>query len=262
MNQNERCGWLIRGLLQEQGLESQIDIPLDLLSRKRLLRTLMNVRPPKPADPKWLQIQDGYYQEELRNSAIVDAAGLPEIVPGISLWRGDITQIQADAIVNAANHTLLGCFIPHHGCIDNAVHSCAGVQLRLACHDFMEKQEALEPIGQAVLTPGFNLPAKWVLHTVGPQVHGVLTARHIEQLESCYRSCLQKAQSCQFHTLVFCCIATGEYHFPSLAAAQIAVSTVQKFIAENEMPKKVIFNVFQQRDEQIYQTLLNKQNKF
>lgn len=262
MNQNERCGWLIRGLLEEQGLENQIDMPTDLLSGKRLLRALMNVRPPKPADPKWLEIQDAYYQEELRNSAIIDAAALPEIAPGISLWRGDITKIKADAIVNAANNALLGCFIPHHGCIDNAIHSYAGVQLRLTCREFMEKQGAPEPIGQAVLTPGFNLPAKWVLHTVGPQVHGVLTTLHIEQLEACYRSCLQKAQSCQFHTLVFCCIATGEYHFPSLAAARIAVSTVMNYKAENEVPEKVVFNVFQQRDEQIYQALLTGHNKF
>lgn len=193
MNQNERCGWLIRGLLEEQGLENQIDMPTDLLSRKQLLRALMNVRPPKPVDSKWLEIQDAYYQEELRNSAIIDAAALPEIIPGISLWRGDITKIKVDAIVNAANNALLGCFIPHHGCIDNAVHSYAGIQLRLACHEFMEKQDVPEPIGQAVLTPGFNLPAKWVLHTVGPQVHGVLTPQHCKQLEACYRSCLAKS---------------------------------------------------------------------
>ena len=252
MNQDERCTWLIRQLLREQRWEEQIEIPDQFSQRQHLLRGLMNVRPPWPMHPKWLRIQDDYLQTELNSSVISEAATLPELEPGISLWQGDITKIKADAIVNAANNALLGCFIPNHGCIDNAIHSAAGIQLRLACQTLRENQKMPEPVGQAEITPGFNLPALWVLHTVGPQVRGVLTSRHCEQLAACYTACLQKAAACQLKTLVFCCISTGEYHFPSQTAAQIAIRTVRTFLRKNDEPLKVVFNVFRDHDAQLY----------
>ncbi len=256
MNQEERCVWLIRQLLREQRWEDQIEIPDQFPQCQRLLRGLMNVRPPWPADPEWLRMQDDYLQTELNSYVIPDAAVLPELEPGISLWQGDITKIKADAIVNAANNALLGCFIPNHGCIDNAIHSAAGIQLRLACQTLMEKQKMPEPVGQAKITPGFNLPASWVLHTVGPQIQGVLKPRHCEQLASCYTACLQKAADFQLKTLVFCCVSTGEYHFPPQTAAPIAIRTVRTFLARSGYPIKVIFNVFRDQDAQLYRSLL------
>ena len=256
MNQQERCVWLIRQLLREQRWEDQIEIPDQFPQCQRLLRGLMNVRPPWPADPEWLRIQADYLQTELNSSVIPDATELPELEPGISLWQGDITKIKADAIVNAANNALLGCFIPNHGCIDNAIHSAAGIQLRQACQTLMEKQKMPEPVGQAKITPGFNLPASWVLHTVGPQIQGVLKPRHCEQLASCYTACLQKAADFQLKTLVFCCISTGEYHFPPQTAAPIAIRTVRTFLARSGYPFKVIFNVFRDQDAQLYRSLL------
>ena len=256
MNQQERCVWLIRQLLREQRWEDQIEIPDQFPQCQRLLRGLMNVRPHWPADPEWLRTQDDYLQTELNSSVIPDAAALPELEPGISLWQGDITKIKADAIVNAANNALLGCFIPNHGCIDNAIHSAAGIQLRLACQILMEKQKMPEPVGQAKITPGFNLPASWVLHTVGPQIQGVLKPRHCEQLASCYTVCLQKAADFQLKTLVFCCVSTGEYHFPPQTAAPIAIRTVRTFLDRSGYPFKVIFNVFRDQDAQLYRSLL------
>ena len=262
MTQAERRKYLITALIKEQPQYSNLVIPEDEQEEKYLLRSLFNIRMPQPVNQKFLEVQDAYLQEEIEQHGITRIEDLQPIQQGIYLWQGDITTLQCDAIVNAANRQMLGCFCPNHGCIDNAIHTFAGVQLRLACAELMKEQKHEETTGSAKITPAFNLPCQYVIHTVGPIVGDCLRKQDEMLLSSCYRSCLQKAQSCQFHTLVFCCIATGEYHFPSLAAAQIAVSTVQKFIAENEMPKKVIFNVFQQRDEQIYQTLLNKQNKF
>ena len=256
MNQQERCVWLIRQLLREQRWEDQIEIPDQFPQCQRLLRGLMNVRPPWPADPEWLRIQDDYLQTELNSSVIPDATELPELEPGISLWQGDITKIKADAIVNAANNALLGCFIPNHGCIDNAIHSAAGIQLRQACQTLMEKQKMPEPVGQAKITPGFNLPAQYVLHTVGPIVNGRPTEEDEALLASCYRSCLELARQNQIGSVAFCCISTGEFHFPNQRAAEIAIQTVRQYQKRTNSGMRVIFNVFKTADWDIYRKLL------
>ena len=172
------------------------------------------------------------------------------------LWRGDITRLAADAVVNAANSALLGCFIPCHGCIDNAIHSAAGLQLRDACFQLMRAQGHEEPAGSAKITPGYNLPARFVLHTVGPIVNGPLEARHRAQLASCYRACLALAAERGLESVAFCCISTGEFHFPAPEAAQLAVGAVQEFLREKTSIRKVIFNVFQERDADLYRALL------
>lgn len=227
-------------------------------AQRRLLRSLMNVRPPWPLGKDFLLLQDELLSEEREEKGIVEAADLPVTAahPKIAIWRGDITRLNADAIVNAANSTLLGCFIPCHSCIDNAIHSAAGLQLREACRALMEAQGHPEPNGRAKLTPGYNLPARYVLHTVGPIVSGRVTQRDRAELASCYHSCLELAAAHNLRSIAFCCISTGEFHFPHREAAEIAVNTVTKFLAQNSPIQKVIFNVFRDIDETIYRTLL------
>lgn len=258
MNQNERREWLIRYLLEEQpGRYAQCAIPANADEQFHLLRGLLNLRPPMPASAEFLHIQDAFLQEEIRKKGITDADTL-EDSNGIAVWRGDITTLRCDAIVNAANSAMLGCFCPNHGCIDNAIHTFAGVQLRLACARLMEAQEADEPTGSAKITPAFNLPARYVLHTVGPIVHGHVTRQNAEQLASCYRACLDLATENQLRSVAFCCISTGEFHFPNDLAARIAVQTVTECEAVKRKQIRVIFNVFKAYDEQIYRQLLEK----
>lgn len=216
-----------------------------------LLRALMNVRVPgdKILPPEFLRAQDEYLSAMRDAKGIVDAETLPEIQPGISLWKGDITRLKCDAIVNAANSMMLGCFIPCHRCIDNAIHSAAGLQLRDECYSLMNAQGHEEPTGCAKITGGWNLPAKHVIHTVGPIVSGELTERHRRELESCYRSCLECAESNGLKSIAFCCISTGEFHFPHDEAAKIAVRTVKEF---RHSVSKVIFNVFKDYDYELY----------
>ena len=168
----------------------------------------------------------------------------------------DITTLKCDGIVNAANSQMLGCFCPNHGCIDNAIHTYAGIQLRLACAKLMERQGHEEETGKAKITPAFNLPCKYVLHTVGPIVQGDLTRRDCELLASCYRSCLELAAQNSLESMAFCCISTGEFHFPPREAAEIAVRAVENFKESTHDGMKVIFNVFEQRDLDIYKELL------
>ena len=181
-------------------------------------------------------------------------AELSPIRPHQYLWRGDITTLEVDAIVNAANSALLGCFSPNHGCIDNAIHTFAGVQLRLACHAIMQAQGHEEPTGTAKITPGFNLPARYVLHTVGPIVSGRLSDTHCDLLASCYESCLKLAAENSLKSVAFCCISTGVFGFPQKEAARIAVDTVTAF--QKEHPIDVVFNVFKEADLRLYQALL------
>ena len=172
------------------------------------------------------------------------------------MWRGDITTLQVDAIVNAANSGLTGCYSPLHGCIDNAIHTFAGVKLRLECAKIMEKQGFPEPMGTAKITKAYNLPCKHVLHTVGPMISGALTQTDCQELASCYRSCLELAAESSLESVAFCCISTGEFHFPNELAAQIAVETVKDFLKKQTSVKKVIFNVFKDLDKAIYEKLL------
>ena len=254
MTQDERRRFLLEVLLRERG--ETMALPADEAAQRRLLRALCNVREPVPAPADFLAVQDAYLQEETRRKGVTDAARIPEAEPGIRLWRGDITTLRCDAIVNAANSALLGCFVPCHGCIDNAIHTYAGVQLRLACAELMAAQGPPEPTGRAKITPAFNLPSRYVLHTVGPIVRNRPTARDEALLAACYRSCLELAAAHGAHSVAFCCISTGEFHFPSARAAQIAVQTVREARKTLQHEMDVIFNVYQERDLRIYEGLL------
>ena len=256
MTQAERRIFLLQKLLGEQPGGQDISIPQSEAAQKRLLRALMNVRPPKPVPKAFLDIQDAYLQAELAQKGVTGLADLPPIADGLYLWQGDITTLRCDAIVNAANSALLGCFVPCHGCIDNAIHSAAGVQLRLACAALMEEQGHAEPTGQAKLTPAYNLPCKYVLHTVGPIVSHSVTPEDRAQLASCYRACLELAATHRLNSVAFCCISTGEFHFPPEEAERIAIQTVQEHLANSQHKLEVIFNVFQDRDYAIYKRLL------
>ena len=228
----------------------------DEASQRRLLRSLMNLCPPMPLSPGYLALQDALLSAEREERGVVEAAALPavEADPRVCLWRGDVTRLAADAVVNAANGALLGCFHPCHGCIDNAIHSAAGLQLREECARLMRLQGCEEPPGRAKLTPGYNLPSRYVLHTVGPIVSGPLRPEDCALLASCYRSCLALAAERGLASVAFCCISTGEYRFPADRAAEIAVGTVRAFLQSNEI--RVIFNVFKESDEALYRRLL------
>ena len=254
MTQDERRRFLLEFLLRERG--ETMALPADEAAQRRLLRALCNVREPVPAPADFLAVQDAYLQEETRRKGVTDAARIPEAEPGIRLWRGDITTLRCDAIVNAANSALLGCFVPCHGCIDNAIHTYAGVQLRLACAELMAAQGHPEPAGRAKITPAFNLPSRYVLHTVGPIVRNRPTARDEALLAACYRSCLELAAAHGARSVAFCCISTGEFHFPSARSAQIAVQTVREARKTLQHEMDVIFNVYQERDLRIYEGLL------
>lgn len=231
------------------------------VAERRFLRSLMNVCPPEQIyllKPVFWTVQDALLLAEQKEKGVVDAVLLPEYpgYPGIVLWKGDITQLRADAIVNAANETLLGCFCPCHGCIDNAIHSAAGLQLRRECQEQMIEQGHLEPSGRAKLTKAYNLPAEFILHTVGPMVQGNVTMEEQKLLRNCYLSCLELADANKLTSVVFCCISTGEFHFPNRLAAEIAIETVVAFLKTSTTTKKVIFNVFKNQDATIYQELL------
>ena len=257
MTQNERRMYLIRALLDEQGYRNEI--PRDVFEQKRLLRALFNVRPPLPASEEFLAVQDAYLKEAIREKGVTRLKDLTPVQNGLYLWRGDITTLAADAIVNAANSQMLGCFSPNHGCIDNAIHTYAGVELRLACDKLMRAQGHEEPTGTAKITPGFNLPAKYVLHTVGPIVSGRLTGKHCRELASCYESCLALAVQNNLQSVAFCCISTGVFGFPQKEAAKIAVETVTAF--RKDHPIDVVFNVFKEADLNIYRTLLQSSER-
>ena len=255
MNQQERRLYLIRELLQETQ-EPSLTLPTDFLAQKQLLRGLMNIRPPRPISQSFLRIQDAYLQEEQRKKGIVSLDTLSPIQPGIYLWRGDITTLSCDAIVNAANSGMTGCYVPNHHCIDNCIHTFSGVQLRLVCANLMQQQGYAEPTGQAKITPAYNLPCRYILHTVGPIISGRVSRKDRAALASCYHSCLELAAAHQLESVAFCCISTGEFHFPNEQAAEIAVQTVQQFLRQETSVKQVIFNVFKDVDQAIYKRLL------
>ena len=255
MNQQERRLYLIRELLQETQ-EPSLTIPTNFLAQKQLLRGLMNIRPPRPISQSFLRIQDAYLQEEQRKKGIVSLDTLSPIQPGIYLWRGDITTLSCDAIVNAANSGMTGCYVPNHHCIDNCIHTFSGVQLRLVCANLMQQQGYAEPTGQAKITPAYNLPCRYILHTVGPIISGRVSRKDRAALASCYHSCLEPAAAHQLESVAFCCISTGEFHFPNEQAAEIAVQTVQQFLRQETSVKQVIFNVFKDVDQAIYKRLL------
>ena len=256
MNQSERRMSLIRVLLKEHPEYRGLRIPADADTQWQLLRGLLNIREPRRIGTDFLQIQDEYLQTETAAKGITDIADLTPLQPGLYLWQGDITTLKCDAIVNAANSDMTGCYCPNHSCIDNAIHTYAGVQLRLACAEIIDRQGHPEPTGQAKITAAFDLPCRYVLHTVGPIINGRVTKADKELLSSCYRSCLELAAEKGLESVAFCCISTGEFHFPNQLAAEIAVQTVKEFLQTPTSIKKVIFNVFKDMDKKIYERLL------
>ncbi len=252
MTQSERLDFLINYLISERNEYRTITIPQSESERFKLFRSLVNVRPAQAVSEDFLSVQDDYLQALTAAKGITNIDVLSPVADGIYLWQGDITTLKCGAIVNAANSGMTGCYAPCHGCIDNAIHTFAGVQLRLACAEMMEKQGHEEPTGQAKITPAYNLPCDYVLHTVGPIVYSGVTDKDRELLASCYRSCLELAQKNSIKSVTFCCISTGEFHFPNELAAEIAIKTVKEFKKNTE----VIFNVFKDDDRRIYQRLL------
>lgn len=256
MNQKERRLFLIQALLQENKECQAVRIPEDADGQRQLLRGLMNVRAAMDCSGNFLAMQDEYLQGVIREKGITDVNSLTPMQPGLYLWQGDITTLRCDAIVNAANSGMTGCYIPNHRCIDNAIHTYAGVELRLACAKMMQQQKHGEPTGSAKITPAFNLPSRYVLHTVGPIITGAVTEKDRELLAACYHSCLRLADENHLESVAFCCISTGEFHFPNEQAAGIAVQTVKEFMRKRTSIKKVVFNVFKEYDKEIYKRLL------
>ena len=247
-----------------------MQIPSDLQGKRDLFRALRNVRMPKPVSEEFLRLQDEELQTQLNEKGIVELSQLSTLhspltlnsnpsTLNFSIWQGDITRLKVDAIVNAANSQMLGCFHPLHKCIDNAIHSAAGVQLREECHHLMLRQGYEEPTGQAKITKAYNLPCKHVIHTVGPIIpNGIPTDYQKEQLASCYRNIMACADENGLESVAFCCISTGEFRFPNQSAAEIAVKTVKDYLLAhpNASLKHIVFNVFKNVDKEIYQRLL------
>ena len=260
MNQAERRRFLIGELLAEEPEYAGAAVPADADGQRQLLRALMNVRPPRAVPQRFLMVQDEYLQEELRRKGITELSTLkPAMVENgaaLYLWQGDITTLRVGAIVNAANSGMTGCYVPNHRCIDNCIHTFAGVELRQECARQMAQQGHEEPTGTARLTPAYNLPTRYILHTVGPIVNGPLTKQHCKLLASCYRSCLELAAENQLESVAFCCISTGVFGFPNGKAAEIAVETTRAFLQTKTSVKKVIFNVFKDLDKTLYEQQL------
>lgn len=271
MNQNERLDYIVKELCIDSVQYKNMEVKQQ--ERRKIMRSLMNIRMPKPIPKTLLDIQDEFLREEVREKGIVkleDIGTVQKVLNSnikfgdkLSVWQGDITRLGVDAIVNAANSQMLGCFVPCHKCIDNAIHSAAGMELREVCNQYMtEKRKANknyeEPTGRALITSGFNLPCKYVLHTVGPIVRYELTQALRKDLVSCYESCLRVAVENGVRSIAFCCISTGEFHFPNDEAAKIAVDTTITFLENNpDKIDRIIFNVFKDDDLKLYEALLD-----
>lgn len=256
MNQSEKRLFLIKRLLKEQPRYSNIQIPVGTDEQKAMLRSLMNIRMPGTMDEDFLSVQDEYLRQINAEKGVVTLSDMEEIQQDIYIWKGDITRLKVGAIVNAANSGMTGCYQPCHNCIDNCIHTYAGIQLRLTCAEIMEEQGYQEPIGQAKITPSYNLPCDYVIHTVGPIVQGKLAKKHEELLESCYKSCVEIANENGVDSIAFCCISTGVFMFPNERAAEIAVKTIKEYKEKTNSSIKVVFNVFKDQDEEIYRELL------
>lgn len=265
MTQEERLNYLIGELVKEEEELEEVEIPETYDEKRRFLRALMNIRMPKRIPRELLRVQDEFLRQEAKDKGIIYVENLPAAserredtrvrhADRMILWQGDITRLACDAVVNAANARLLGCFVPNHGCIDNAIHSAAGMQLREECAQLMRAQTEEEP-GKAKLTGAYNLPSSYVIHTVGPIVEREVTAEDERLLRECYRSCLKLAEKNRLESIAFCCISTGEYRFPNERAAEIAVEEIDAFLDHALHVKKVIINVFKETDYRIYDRL-------
>ena len=259
MTQDERRMYLIQKLLSERKGYSNIKIPDDTDAKKTLLRSLMNVRMAMDTDDELLAVQDEYLREEIVNKGIVTIQNMDEVLDDIYIWRGDITRVKADAIVNAANSGMTGCYVPNHNCIDNCIHTYAGMELRNYCADMIRRQGHEEATGEAKITSAYNLPCNYIIHTVGPIVQGRLKSEHEELLKKCYESCLLLAQDNHINSIAFCCISTGVFGFPNERASKIAVNTVMKYKRRTKSKMKVIFNVFKEEDEKLYRREFERQ---
>lgn len=258
MDQAEKRVFLIKHLLNEDSRYHGMAIPEEPQEQKCILRSLMNVRSPKTIDADFLAVQDEYLRQEIEDAGVTTLSDLEPVSGDLYLWQGDITRLRCGAIVNAANSGMTGCYMPCHACIDNCIHTFAGVQLRLDCAELMARQGHEEPTGKAKITRAYNLPCDYVLHTVGPIIEGSVTAEDEGLLASCYRSCLELAAQNGVESIAFCCISTGVFHFPNRRAAEIAVETVRQWKAESGSEMKVIFNVFKDLDLEIYRRLLTE----
>ena len=278
MTHEEELLWLITQLKAMNPAYRLVPVPHDEQGRKDLLRMLMNVWMPAPLSSAFLEVQNAYLRRESIMKGIVDERTLEPCGsdPRLYIWQGDITRLKADAIVNAANSGMTGCYVPLHNCIDNFIHTAAGLELRWKCAQIMRKQGYDEPTGRAKITPGYCLPAKYVLHTVGPIVDGALTDEHRDLLRSSYRSCLSLAEENRLESIAFCCISTGVFMFPADEAAHIAVETVRDYLDDQSQRyseigsyigngnhergysgiRRVIFNVFKDRDRALYENIL------
>ncbi len=264
-----RLDYLIDYLLKEDPQYSEMEIPSDLQGKRDLFRALRNVRWPKPVSEEFMRLQDEELQAQLQEKGVVELNACRDAINRVAtnkqllVWQGDITRLKVDAIVNAANSQMLGCFHPLHKCIDNAIHSAAGVQLREECYQQMLQQGHEESTGQAKITKAYNLPCKYVIHTVGPIIpNGIPTEFQKEQLASCYRSLMACADENHLESIAFCCISTGEFRFPNQMAAEIAVQTVKDYLTEHPdcSVKQVVFNVFKEVDKRIYERILKNES--
>lgn len=255
MNQEQRRKYLISYLLEEDSPFAGTPIPQDTHGQQQLLRSLMNVRQPGLPSAEFLEVQDAYLQQRIADRGVTQLRNLEPIEQGIYLWQGDITTLACDAIVNAANSGMIGCWAPCHLCIDNCIHTFAGVQLRYECAQLMQEQGYDEPTGQAKVTSAYNLPCSRVVHTVGPIVDGSVTQRDRELLASSYRACYEATKQVGATSLAYCCISTGVFRFPAQEAAEIALVTIQSCRAQDHNPLDVIFNVYLDTDLEIYQQL-------
>ena len=273
--QDERLDQLISDFKAETVEYRNMPVPDDREGKRRILRSLMNVRMPRKTAERTLLIQDEYLTERAAERGVVQLEDIPTLAEAygielpfadkLSLWQGDITRLAVDAIVNAANSQMLGCFIPMHSCIDNCIHSFAGVQLRAECKEKMDELRARygsdyeQPTAVPMLTDAYNLPAKKVIHIVGPIVEGRLTEEHKRQLAACYRNTLELCAANSLRTVAFCCISTGVFHFPAERAAEIAVQTVTEWLSGRPgAMDRVIFNVFSDRSRAIYEQILQR----
>lgn len=251
---NEKLFYLIDYLLKERSDMDNMKIPNNEKEQFRLYHSLVNIRPAVQADEKFLRAEDEFLTKLTASKDITDIADLQPVENGIYLWKGDITTLKCGAIVNAANSGMTGCWQPCHSCIDNCIHTFAGVRLRYNCAQLMRAQGHEEPTGSAKITSAYNLPCDYIIHTVGPIVQGTLTDRHCELLQSCYHSCLELAVQNEIKSIAFCCISTGVFGFPQKEAAEIAVDIVRAFRKSHNI--EVIFNVFTEKDYEIYSKLL------
>lgn len=262
MTQDERRQYLIEYLLKEEIRFRGQKIPKDKKGQENLLRSLMNVRLPKPISEEFIRIQDEYLMERNRERGVMDVADLEPVASDsrLYIWQGDITTLRCDAIVNACNSQMLGCFSTMHACIDNFIHTYAGIELRLEMNEIMTKQGHEEKTGKAKITSGYNLPARYILHTVGPIIQWDVTREDEELLASCYRECLMLGADTGIESIAFCCLSTGVFHFPQQRAAEIATATVKTFLDNDDRIKKVVFNVFKDEDLKIYRSILERKS--